>query len=70
MLWRKHSWGEQAFGWGITLKNEQDFDFNRFHHEAPKNRFKPCYGVDGTGAKTLICTMVIMVMNSTFCYDR
>jgi len=47
---RKHSWGEKVFGWGITLKNLQDFDFNRFHHETmPETHFKPCYGVDGTG---------------------
>ncbi|CAG8597958.1 13123_t:CDS:10, partial [Funneliformis caledonium] len=50
LLSRKQSWGEKVFGWGITLKNLQDFDFSRFHHETmPDSYFKPCYGVDGTG---------------------
>ncbi|CAI2185435.1 14363_t:CDS:10, partial [Funneliformis geosporum] len=50
LLSRKQSWGEKVFGWGITLKNSQDFDFNRFHHETmPESHFKPCYGIDDTG---------------------
>ncbi|RIA82011.1 FtsJ-like methyltransferase-domain-containing protein [Glomus cerebriforme] len=51
LLWRKHSWWrEEVLGWGITLKNEQDFDFSRFHRETMPNKcFRPYYGADNTG---------------------
>ncbi|KAF0537303.1 FtsJ-domain-containing protein [Gigaspora margarita] len=50
ILWRKHSYGEKVYGWGITLTGDQDYDLNRFRPDTiVRNCFKPSYGADGTG---------------------
>ncbi|CAG8696690.1 5585_t:CDS:10 [Cetraspora pellucida] len=50
ILWRKHSYGEKVYGWGITLTGDQDYDLNRFITDAKvRECFKHSYGADGTG---------------------
>eukprot|EP01119_Soliformovum_irregulare_P016671 TRINITY_DN4865_c0_g1_i1.p1 TRINITY_DN4865_c0_g1~~TRINITY_DN4865_c0_g1_i1.p1 ORF type:complete len:624 (+),score=161.70 TRINITY_DN4865_c0_g1_i1:111-1982(+) len=47
LLWRKK---KQAFGYGFTLKGENDWKFGKFLRETPwKTNFKAIYGVDKTG---------------------
>ncbi|CAG8670445.1 17951_t:CDS:10 [Dentiscutata erythropus] len=39
-----------AYGWGITLTGDQDYDLDRFRQDTMvRECFKPCYGADGTG---------------------
>ncbi|CAG8846669.1 18631_t:CDS:2, partial [Racocetra persica] len=48
ILWRKHSYGEKVYGWGITLTGDQNYDLNRFIADAKvRECFKPSYGADG-----------------------
>ncbi|KAG0345174.1 FtsJ methyltransferase domain-containing protein 2 [Podila humilis] len=50
LLWRKHTWGEKARGWAITLKGDLDFALDRFHRDtAVHESLKTFYGADGTG---------------------
>ncbi|KAF9309262.1 FtsJ methyltransferase domain-containing protein 2 [Podila horticola] len=50
LLWRKHTWGERARGWAITLKGDLDFALDRFHRDtAVADTLKTFYGADGTG---------------------
>jgi hypothetical protein len=50
LLWRKHTWGERARGWAITLKGDLDFQLDRFHKDtAVQESLKVFYGKDGTG---------------------
>ncbi|ORX89241.1 S-adenosyl-L-methionine-dependent methyltransferase [Basidiobolus meristosporus CBS 931.73] len=45
LLWRKHTWGEKAHGWGLTLKGDKDFTLDQFHPAALAHHcFTPCYG--------------------------
>jgi hypothetical protein len=50
LLWRRHTWGERAKGWAMTLKNDLDFQLERFHKDAAVGEaLKVYYGADGTG---------------------
>ncbi|KAG0243531.1 FtsJ methyltransferase domain-containing protein 2 [Mortierella sp. GBA43] len=50
LLWRKHTWGERARGWAITLKGDLDFQLNKFHRDAAVHEsLRLFYGKDGTG---------------------
>ncbi|KAF9100632.1 FtsJ methyltransferase domain-containing protein 2 [Mortierella sp. AM989] len=50
LLWRKHTWGERARGWAMTLKGDLDFQLNRFHKDAAvHDNLRVSYGKDGTG---------------------
>ncbi|KAF9428806.1 FtsJ methyltransferase domain-containing protein 2 [Podila epigama] len=50
LLWRKHTWGERARGWVITLKGDLDFTLDRFHRDAAVSEsLRTFYGEDGTG---------------------
>ncbi|KAI7822345.1 FtsJ-like methyltransferase-domain-containing protein [Gamsiella multidivaricata] len=50
LLWRKHTWGERARGWAMTLKGELDFQLERFHKDAAvQETLRVFYGKDGTG---------------------
>ncbi|KAI1302436.1 FtsJ methyltransferase domain-containing protein 2 [Mortierella claussenii] len=50
LLWRKHTWGERARGWAMTLKGDLDFQLERFHRDAAvQETLKVFYGEDGTG---------------------
>jgi len=50
LLWRKHTWGERAKGWAMTLKNDLDFQLEKFHKDAlVEEALKVYYGADGTG---------------------
>ncbi|KAF9205499.1 FtsJ methyltransferase domain-containing protein 2 [Haplosporangium sp. Z 27] len=50
LLWRKHTWGERARGWAMTLKGDLDFQLERFHKDTLANEnLKVFYGKDGTG---------------------
>lgn len=50
LLWRKHTWGERARGWAMTLKGDLDFQLERFHKDAAvQETLKVSYGKDGTG---------------------
>ncbi|KAI9238683.1 MAG: FtsJ-like methyltransferase-domain-containing protein [Podila humilis] len=50
LLWRKHTWGERARGWAITLRGDLDFALDRFHRDtAVADTLKTYYGADGTG---------------------
>ncbi|KAF9184053.1 FtsJ methyltransferase domain-containing protein 2 [Haplosporangium sp. Z 767] len=50
LLWRKHTWGERARGWAMTLRGELDFQLDRFHKDAAvQETLKVFYGQDATG---------------------
>ncbi|KAI8606281.1 FtsJ-like methyltransferase-domain-containing protein [Dissophora ornata] len=50
LLWRKHTWGERARGWAMTLKGDLDFQLERFHKDAAvQDTLRVFYGKDGTG---------------------
>ncbi|KAF9984775.1 FtsJ methyltransferase domain-containing protein 2 [Mortierella antarctica] len=50
LLWRKHTWGERARGWAMTLKGDLDFQLDRFHKDAAvQETLHVFYGKDGTG---------------------
>ncbi|KAG0212396.1 FtsJ methyltransferase domain-containing protein 2 [Mortierella sp. GBA30] len=50
LLWRKHTWGERARGWAMTLRGDLDFQLDRFHKDsAVHETLKVFYGKDGTG---------------------
>ncbi|KAF7721129.1 FtsJ methyltransferase domain-containing protein 2 [Apophysomyces ossiformis] len=54
LLWRAHSWGGEAQGFGITLKAPSDLDYLNWHVEqfrsdAMPSKLKILNGVDGTG---------------------
>ena len=50
LLWRKHTWGERARGWAMTLKGDLDFQLDRFHKDAAvQETLKVFYGKDGSG---------------------
>ncbi|KAF9347062.1 FtsJ methyltransferase domain-containing protein 2 [Mortierella sp. AD094] len=50
LLWRKHTWGERARGWAMTLKGDLDFQLERFHKDAVvHDTLKVFYGEDETG---------------------
>ncbi|KAF9977823.1 FtsJ methyltransferase domain-containing protein 2 [Actinomortierella ambigua] len=50
LLWRKHTWGEQAHGWATTLKGDLDFTLDQFCPEADVQQcLTTHYGADGTG---------------------
>ncbi|KAF9569135.1 FtsJ methyltransferase domain-containing protein 2 [Mortierella alpina] len=50
LLWRKHTWGERARGWAMTLKGDLDFQLDRFHKDAAvQETLKVFYGKDETG---------------------
>ncbi|KAF9431470.1 FtsJ methyltransferase domain-containing protein 2 [Entomortierella beljakovae] len=51
LLWRKHTWGERARGWAITLRGgDLDFHLERFHKDTVvQETLKIFYGEDGTG---------------------
>ncbi|KAG0001945.1 FtsJ methyltransferase domain-containing protein 2 [Entomortierella chlamydospora] len=50
LLWRKHTWGERARGWAMTLKGDLDFQLERFHKDAMvHDNLKVFYGKDRTG---------------------
>ncbi|KAG0258806.1 FtsJ methyltransferase domain-containing protein 2 [Mortierella polycephala] len=50
LLWRKHTWGERARGWAMTLRGELDFQLDRFHKDAAvQEALKVFYGQDATG---------------------
>lgn len=50
LLWRKHTWGERAKGWAMTLKNDLDFQLEKFHKDTLVGEtLKVYYGADGTG---------------------
>ncbi|KAI7876725.1 FtsJ-domain-containing protein [Lichtheimia hyalospora FSU 10163] len=53
LLWRIHSWGSSAYGYGITLKaspqeDQLNWQTDKFHPDVPLN-FTKVDGVDGTG---------------------
>ncbi|KAI9323816.1 hypothetical protein BX666DRAFT_1890683 [Dichotomocladium elegans] len=53
LLWRVHSWGGSACGYGITLKagpheDEVNWHTEKFRPDVPLN-FVPIAGEDGTG---------------------
>ncbi|KAG9073349.1 FtsJ methyltransferase domain-containing protein 2 [Linnemannia hyalina] len=50
LLWRKHTWGERARGWAMTLKGDLDFQTEKFHRDAAvQDNLRIFYGRDGTG---------------------
>ncbi|KAG0286446.1 FtsJ methyltransferase domain-containing protein 2 [Linnemannia gamsii] len=50
LLWRKHTWGERARGWAMTLKGDLDFQVEKFHKDAAvQDNLRIYYGRDGTG---------------------
>ncbi|KAG0279473.1 FtsJ methyltransferase domain-containing protein 2 [Linnemannia exigua] len=50
LLWRKHTWGERARGWAMTLKGDLDFQTGKFHRDAAvQDNLRIFYGKDGTG---------------------
>ncbi|KAF8931084.1 FtsJ methyltransferase domain-containing protein 2 [Haplosporangium gracile] len=50
LLWRKHTWGEHARGWAMTLKGDLDFQIEKFHKDAAvQDNLRIFYGRDGTG---------------------
>ncbi|KAG0268823.1 FtsJ methyltransferase domain-containing protein 2 [Actinomortierella ambigua] len=50
LLWRKHTWGEQAHGWATTIKGDLDFTLDQFCPEANvQQSLTTHYGADGTG---------------------
>ncbi|KAF9125267.1 FtsJ methyltransferase domain-containing protein 2 [Mortierella sp. 14UC] len=50
LLWRKHTWGERARGWAMTLKGDLDFQTEKFHKDAAvQENLRIFYGKDGTG---------------------
>ncbi|KAF9926684.1 FtsJ methyltransferase domain-containing protein 2 [Linnemannia zychae] len=50
LLWRKHTWGERARGWAMTLKGDLDFQLEKFHRDAAVHEnLRVTYGKDGTG---------------------
>ncbi|KAG0379270.1 FtsJ methyltransferase domain-containing protein 2 [Mortierella sp. AD032] len=50
LLWRKHTWGERARGWAMTLKGDLDFQTGKFHRDAAvQDNLRIIYGKDGTG---------------------
>ena len=52
LLWRVHSWGGTAKGYGITIKSQEHDEVNwhieKFRQDIPRN-FTPIDGPDGTG---------------------
>ncbi|KAI8048405.1 FtsJ-like methyltransferase-domain-containing protein [Syncephalis plumigaleata] len=55
LLWRRHTWGEEAKGWAITLNatsgagSEKDFDWRRFHTDAlARQMLTIIYGPDAS----------------------
>ncbi|KAI8988633.1 FtsJ-like methyltransferase-domain-containing protein [Mycotypha africana] len=53
LLWRIHSWGETAHGYGITLQStehdEVNWQLDKFKQLAPEGSFTIVEGMDGTG---------------------
>ncbi|CAO0794343.1 unnamed protein product [Mucor circinelloides] len=51
LLWRVHSWGESAHGFGITLKasNEVNWHTEKFRPDIPRHSLTEINGADGTG---------------------
>lgn len=40
---------DSTHGWGFTLKNTEDWQFNKMQELIPTKNFKISYGKDGTG---------------------
>jgi 23S rRNA U2552 (ribose-2'-O)-methylase RlmE/FtsJ len=51
LLWRIHSWGGSAHGFGITLKasDEVNWHTEKFRPDIPRHSLTEVYGPDGTG---------------------
>lgn len=51
LLWRVHSWGESAHGFGITLKGSEEMNWHteKFRPDIPRHSLTQIDGADGTG---------------------
>ncbi|KAK4521790.1 asparagine-linked glycosylation protein [Mucor velutinosus] len=51
LLWRVHSWGESAHGFGITLKGSEEVNWHteKFRPDIPRHSLTEINGADGTG---------------------
>ncbi|RCH84441.1 FtsJ methyltransferase domain-containing protein 2, partial [Rhizopus stolonifer] len=51
LLWRVHSWGSSAHGFGITLKGDEEVNWHteKFREDIPRHSLTTVDGPDGTG---------------------